>query len=175
MSNPATATTETPSAPPAGPGLAPQALLKRRAGSSIKEFKEHYIQRHAPIALPWALANGVSYYAQLHQPLRWATPELEAKYTAAGVNLMDWDAAGEMHFPPVLTLEDFYRAKVGHAYHVEVIVPDERRFLLASAFEHMGGVQPGAVVGERVEFIVGGKAVVEFGKAKGVWEGYGGR
>jgi len=52
--------------PPSGPGIGGQALLKRRAGSSPEEFREHYIGRHGPIAIPWCLANGVSYYAQVY-------------------------------------------------------------------------------------------------------------
>lgn len=56
------------SSPPSGPGIGGQALLKRRAGSSLEEFREHYVTRHGPIAIPWCLANGVSYYAQVHAP-----------------------------------------------------------------------------------------------------------
>jgi hypothetical protein len=48
-----------------GPGIGGQALLKRRLGTSIEDFRNHYIYRHAPIAIPWCLANGVSYYAQV--------------------------------------------------------------------------------------------------------------
>lgn len=55
--------------PSSGPGIGGQALLKRRAGSSLKEFRGHYISRHGPIAIPWCLANGVSYYAQVYAPV----------------------------------------------------------------------------------------------------------
>lgn len=54
------------SSPSSGPGIGGQALLKRRTGSSFREFREHYIGRHGPIAIPWCLANGVSYYAQAY-------------------------------------------------------------------------------------------------------------
>jgi len=77
-----------------------------------------------------------------------------------------------MVFPPILNLDDYYRAKVGKSYHLEVINPDEERFLLSTAFEHMSGAEPGSMVGERVEFIVEGKAVVEYGEARKVWEEY---
>jgi hypothetical protein len=48
-----------------GPGIGGQALLKRRLGTSLEDFSNHYIDRHAPIAIPWCLANGVTYYAQV--------------------------------------------------------------------------------------------------------------
>jgi hypothetical protein len=51
--------------PSSGPGVGGQALLKRRIGSSPEEFRNHYINHHAPIAIPWCLANGVTYYAQV--------------------------------------------------------------------------------------------------------------
>ena len=50
-----------------GPGIGGQALLKRRLGTSTEDFRAHYIDRHAPIAVPWCLANGVSYYAQVSE------------------------------------------------------------------------------------------------------------
>lgn len=52
--------------PASGPGIGGQALLKRRLDTSREEFREYYITRHAPIAIPWCLANGVSYYAQVY-------------------------------------------------------------------------------------------------------------
>jgi hypothetical protein len=50
-----------------GPGIGGQALLKRRTGTSTEDFRAHYIDRHAPIAIPWCLANGVTYYAQVSE------------------------------------------------------------------------------------------------------------
>lgn len=41
------------------------------------------------------------------------------------------------------------------------MLPDERRFLLDEALEHMLVLEPGSVGGERVEFVVDGKPVVE--------------
>lgn len=102
-----------------------------------------------------------NFIPQIHKPLHWTTPELETKYTALGVNLQDWDAVAEMVFPPIVTIEDYYRAKVGKAYHFSVITPDERRFLLDEALKHLQGVEPGAVDGERVELIVEGRSMVD--------------
>lgn len=41
-----------------------QCLLKRCSGTTREEFSEHYLERHGPIAMPWALSNNVVYYAQ---------------------------------------------------------------------------------------------------------------
>jgi len=53
--------------PKSGPNIGGQALLKRRPGTSTEDFRTHYITRHAPIAIPWCLSNGVTYYAQVGQ------------------------------------------------------------------------------------------------------------
>lgn len=77
-----------------------------------------------------------------------------------------------MVFPPIVTLDDYYRAKTGKAYHLAVILPDEKQFLLDEALKILQGVEPGAVEGDRVELIVGGKAVVDIGKWQEVFDGY---
>jgi hypothetical protein len=77
-----------------------------------------------------------------------------------------------MVFPPIVTIDDYYRAKTGKAYHLAVILPDERRFLLDEALEILQGVEPGAVVGDRVELIIDGKAVVDIGEWQGVFDGF---
>jgi len=61
------------------------------------------------------------------------------------------------------------------AYYQEVILPDERRFLLDEAFKHMKVVDADCVGGERIEFIVGGEAVVGYEEWRGVFEEYGGK
>lgn len=66
-----------------------------------------------------------------------------------------------MVFPPVLTIDDYYRLKTGKPYHLDVILPDERRFLLDEALKILRSVEPGAVDGDRVELIVDGQAVVD--------------
>jgi len=39
-------------------------LLKRNPALSVDEFKDQYIH-HASVVMPWCLANGVTYYAQV--------------------------------------------------------------------------------------------------------------
>jgi len=109
---------------------------------------------------------------QVHRPLRWSTPELEAKYRQLGIELEDWDAVAEMVFPPIVTIDDYYRAKIGKAYHLAVILPDEKRFLLDQALKSLQSVEPGAVMGDRVELIVDGKAIVDMGKWQEVFDRY---
>lgn len=77
-----------------------------------------------------------------------------------------------MVFPPIVTIDDYYRAKTGKAYHLAVILPDEKRFLLDDALKILRSVEPGAVTGYRVELIVDGKAVVNVGKWQGVFDEY---
>lgn len=56
------------------------AILKRHPSSTPQAFRTHYTTRHAPLALPWCLANGVTYYAQIHAPLRWASEDLREQF-----------------------------------------------------------------------------------------------
>ena len=174
-----------------GPGTGGQSLLKRHSDLSPEVFRSHHTQCHAPLAIPWALANGVTYYAQvrlsqylphlevdqeqIHRPLRWANAEVERKYTALGIELEVWDAVGENVFPPgppITSLQDFFRGKIGMPYYKEIILPDKRSFLIDEALKHLQGVEPGAVEGDRVEFIVDGKAVMDLGKWETVWRDY---
>ncbi|KAK3654669.1 hypothetical protein LTR56_003942 [Elasticomyces elasticus] len=137
----------------------PQNLLKRHAGSSIEDFRKHYIERHSKAAIPWFLANGVTYYAQIHGPLSWASEAASQKY-AGSIKLDEWDASSEVDLANVDEGQDFYS---------KVILPDERKLFLTEARNHMEIVDAGSVVGDRVEFIVDGKALVEYEEWKKVW------
>ena len=53
-------------------------------------------------------------------------------------------------------------------YYVNVILPDERRFLVGEAKMHMKVVSAGSIDGERKVIIEKGKAVVE----AGAWLGW---
>lgn len=52
-------------------------------------------------------------------------------------------------------------------YYEEIILPDERKFLLDEARVHMLVLAAGSVEGERVEVIKDGIAVVEGGEGMG--------
>jgi len=77
-----------------------------------------------------------------------------------------------MVFPPVATLDDYYRPKTGKAYHLAVILPDEKRFLLDEALKILQGVEPGAVTGDRVELILDGKPVADVSEWQKVFDEY---
>nr|OQO22913.1 hypothetical protein B0A51_11087 [Rachicladosporium sp. CCFEE 5018] len=139
-----------------------QGLLKRRAGMSHEAFKQYYVDHHGPVALPWCFAMGVKYYAQIHKPLRWANDAVREKYSQT-IDLEQWDAVAEMLFPIDFDFGEWFASStVGKRYFQDVILPDERRFLLSNAMEHLQGVDAGSVVGDRIVLIADGKAAVEF-------------
>ncbi|KAI7484155.1 hypothetical protein D0860_07301 [Hortaea werneckii] len=148
-----------------------QVLLKRRPGTSVAEFRAYYQNHHARLVLPWCKANRVAYYAQIHRPLRWkidspTTPSAAATGTCtsnATINLADWDAAAEMVFPPGFQFEEMAERE----YYEEMILPDERRFLLDEARRHMVVVAAGSVQGSRVEVIKDGHVVLGGGVGVG--------
>ncbi|KAI6809271.1 hypothetical protein KC332_g4746 [Hortaea werneckii] len=135
-----------------------QVLLKRRPGISVAEFRAYYQNHHAKLVLPWCKANGVTYYAQIHGPLKWTTGTSNATITLA-----DWDAAAEMVFPPGFQFEEMAERE----YYEKIILPDERRFLLDEARRHMVVLAAGGVEGSRVEVIKDGHVVLGGGVGVG--------
>ena len=60
-----------------------------------------------------------------------------------------------------------------HAYHRDVVLEDERRFLVSEAQLHLKVVGPGSVKGERRVVIQDGKCVIEVGEdVWRVWREY---
>lgn len=58
-------------------------------------------------------------------------------------------------------------------YYQEIVVPDERTFLVSEAMKHVKRVEEGTVVGERKVIIENGKAVVDVGEnVWEIWRGY---
>jgi hypothetical protein len=84
--------------------------------------------------------------------------------------LESWDGAAETEVSEAL-LEALTNAgtppKWVMEYYREVILVDERRFLVSNAGEHLKGVEPGTVRGEKRVVIEGGVSVVEV--PEGVW------
>lgn len=61
-------------------------------------------------------------------------------------------------------------------YYQEIILPDERRFLVNEALDHIVRVPPGTVKGERKVVIGEGKCLIEVSEEIwGVWREYEGR
>jgi hypothetical protein len=78
--------------------------------------------------------------------------------TSRTIDLAEWDGAAEMRFRRP---SDWTPSPHSVAYHARVIVPDEKRFLVSEALEHILRVDEGTVLGERRVIIEGGRAVVE--------------
>ncbi|KAK4494280.1 hypothetical protein PRZ48_014578 [Zasmidium cellare] len=132
----------------------PQFLIKRRTGSTPQEFSKRWLN-HGPLVLPWLLANGVVYYAQIHRPV-WSSSE--AGTSNPGVDLTEWDGAAEMVFGEG---SDITTATSGARYFQDVVVKDELEFLYTKSTSHAKPVV-GGISGDRVEFVKGGKPLVEF-------------
>lgn len=107
---------------------------------------------------------------QIHQPLSWSSADVAAKHP--DIHLGDWDAAAEVALEEGYDFETMTNAST---YFSEIILPDERRVFVDEARKHMKAVPAGAVKGSWVEFIVDGKAVVDFEKAREAWEGHEGK
>ena len=93
----------------------------------------------------------------MHGPLSTDDPTLD---TTA------WDGAAGM--PPQKVLDaPSQLPKWKQDYYREVILPDERRFLVSEALDHIFRVAPGTVRGRRRVVIEEGKPLVEVGEE--VW------
>lgn len=60
----------------------------------------------------------------------------------------------------------------GQFYYDNVILPDERRFLLSEAKAHMLVVEPGTVIGDRTVFIQDGKPMIGYEQVMEQWTGW---
>ena len=98
---------------------------------------------------------------QIHN-LKWASSASEQNHP--NINLAEWDAVAEVAFPG-----DQLGTALGQSYYENVILPDERRLFYDEASKHMTVVEPGSVTGERYEYIVEGKAIIDFEQWKGLW------
>jgi hypothetical protein len=143
----------------------PQALIKRHPSMTKEQFSTHWYKNHAPKVIPYFLSAGVDYYAQIHNPVL-----TRGASVTEDLNLSDWDGAAELKFaegkPEV--------SGAGMKYFQEVVLVDERRFLVSEALEHVRMVDPGTVTGDRKVIIEGGKLVCELDYASDaeVWSSY---
>lgn len=139
-----------------------QGLLRRNPSLTPEEFSTHWFTKHAPLIVPFFLDLGVAHYEQMHGPLTTTSPSLSALIStydgAAGMPLPSDLAA----FPPP-TL-----AKWKLDYYRQVILVDERRFLVSEAMEHIHRVPPLTVAGTRKVVIHDGKCLIDVPET--VWE-----
>jgi hypothetical protein len=143
----------------------PQALIKRHPSMTKEQFSTHWYEKHAPKVIPYFLASGVEYYAQIHNPVL-----AQGASAAEDLDISEWDGAAELNFAEVKPES----SEAGKKYFREVILVDERRFLVSEALKHVRRVDAGTVVGERKVIIDGGKVVCEldYGSEDKVWTSY---
>ncbi|TAQ91475.1 hypothetical protein B7494_g129, partial [Chlorociboria aeruginascens] len=142
-----------------------QALLIRNPKMTREEFSDHWFQKHARLAVPYFLSAGTSYYAQVHNPKL-----IDA--SSSTLDISAYDGAAEVVFDATKTdpKAEAQRAR----YYKEVILPDERRFLVSEALEHVLRVDENTVEGDKRVVIQDGKCVLEIGEdIWKVWEGFG--
>jgi hypothetical protein len=147
-----------------GVAAIPQALLKRNLQISNEQFSSHWFEKHATIVIPYFLANGVDYYAQIHNPV------LTQGISPDGLNITEWDGAAELRFKEVRP----EGSKAGQKYFQDIILRDERRFLISEALEHVKMVDGGTVTGDIKVIIEDGKVVYdrEYAENEVVWDTY---
>lgn len=131
-----------------------QALLKRNPSMTPDEFTTAWL-RHGALVLPYFLSYGFQYYAQIHWPL---TPPV-SNTALTSEELANWDGAAEsiQAKPPIVLSaeEEAWRS----AYYHDVILPDERRFLVSPALDHLKIAE--GVEGRKTVVIEGGKGMID--------------
>ncbi|RFU25504.1 hypothetical protein B7463_g10830, partial [Scytalidium lignicola] len=135
-----------------------QGLLKRNTAMSLKEFSDHWYNKHGAIVAPYFLHSGISYYAQIHGPLSSGNPDLDVS---------EWDGAAAMPAQEILDNPP-PTPQWKKDYYLEVILPDERRFLVSEALEHIKRIPPQTVTGDLRVVIENGKPLIDIPET--VWE-----
>jgi hypothetical protein len=130
-------------------------LLKRHPSLTREQFSDYWLNTHAAIAIPWALANGCVHYVQIHNP-RLTTAA--AVSPPADLDIAEWDGAAELVFEPPPGFKESAKAK---DFFRRVVVPDEKKFLIDEARKHAKFVDAGMVEGERIVLVENGKIAVD--------------
>jgi hypothetical protein len=137
-----------------------QGILKRNPALTSEEFSHHWYTKHAPLVVPFFLHSGIKHYEQIHSPLTTTS-------STSTFDLSSWDGAVGM--PPQEILDNPpSMPKWKEDYYLEVILVDEKRFLVSGALEHIFRVPPGSVEGERKVVIEDGKVKIEVGEE--IWK-----
>ncbi|KAG9022897.1 hypothetical protein FRB95_013997 [Tulasnella sp. JGI-2019a] len=151
-------------------------FITRLSSLTHTEFSTHWLQRHAPIVVPWCLKYNIVAYTQTH-----LHPKIQAEVAdKMKMPLLQYDGFAQMTLGG--NVEEFMGA-FKHPYYLEVIAKDEKRFLdqrsLTSGESGSEDVAKGAtgkgwengataVVGSPVDIILDGKAKIDVPEA--VWE-----
>ncbi|KAL6817110.1 hypothetical protein J3E69DRAFT_369787 [Trichoderma sp. SZMC 28015] len=128
-----------------------QILLKRNPifNDRDKDFYASSENQHGQQALPWALATGVTYYAQLHY--------IQSNDPNFSTN--EWDGAIEYKVDPSASTvaNNPSREAASAAYYKEQILVDERRLFIDDASSHSKHVPEGTVSGTKIVMIENGR------------------
>ncbi|KAL7783139.1 hypothetical protein V8C43DRAFT_188918 [Trichoderma afarasin] len=129
-----------------------QILLKRNTVFNDKDndFYASWENEHGQQALPWALATGVTYYAQIHY-IQSNNPNLSTD---------EWDGAIEYNVDPSASTvaNNPWREAASAAYYKEQILVDERRLFIGDSSSHSKHVPERTVSGKKVVMIENGRA-----------------
>jgi hypothetical protein len=75
-----------------------------------------------------------------------------------------------MLFPPAFDIAEHLRnGTTGKSYFDNVVLPDERRFLLSNSMDHLQGLDANSVAGDRVVIIANDQPTVDWEEWQGVW------
>ncbi|KAH8797935.1 hypothetical protein F5884DRAFT_814120 [Xylogone sp. PMI_703] len=127
------------------------ALIRRKPDMTPQQFSHHWFTQHAPLVVPMFLYSGVMHYEQFHSPLTTTEPGLE---------LAEWDGAAGIVRADTADTEKMETPAWVSAYYQEVVLVDEKRFLVSEARLHFKRVGPGQVRGERRVVIKDGKCMI---------------
>jgi hypothetical protein len=136
-------------------------LIKRHSSLTQEEFSRYWRHVHAPLVIPWALANGCKTYVQIHNP-RLSDWAHEPGNMPTDLDLAAWNGAGGFVFEREPGFEESARSK---EYFQQVIEQDELRFLAGNSWKVARIIDPRLVEGEKVVLIEDGKATVDVGDA----------
>jgi len=134
---------------------------------TMEKFSQHWYNNHAPLVVPFFLHSGVQHYEQIHGPLITVNPE-----AVSGIDVQSFDGAAGM--PPQSVMDNpAPMPKWKEEYYKEVILPDERRFLISEALNHITRVGPGTIKGETKVVIGDGKCLIDIpNEVWKVWREY---
>lgn len=81
------------------------------------------------------------------------------------LDISEWDGSLEMYFSDPAT----FMAGLSDPYYLNVILPDEKRFLIDGAKDHYLVVAAGIIEGERKAIIKDGKSLIDCEKEMVIW------
>ncbi|TEY83814.1 hypothetical protein BOTCAL_0024g00220 [Botryotinia calthae] len=163
------------------------ALLKRNPAMTKAEFSTHWSQNHAHLVLPYFLDARVQRYVQIHGPLSLylspsastspdSNPNTPISLLQAEIEAGEWDGCAELirsSDTSADTSEATPELSWKSAYYQDMILADERRFLVSEALDHVKIVETGLITGERKVIIENGESMIDIDRdVMDVWEEY---